>query len=150
MLQCPAVREGNTLDRRGRFITPRQLFNTQTPPLSLNTELHMQVSSIINQPGGNPAMGLQQPVILATLFLLDVGVLQTPASVRVEDCTLTYIMMTLLYQFQPFYQFYHIPAYHSRPAVKYLAGKCSPTPPGKKKKKSDCVRSTTIPSEGRH
>lgn len=59
MLQCPAVREGNALDRRDRFITPRQLFNTQPPPLSLNTELHMQVSSIINQPGGNPAMGLQ-------------------------------------------------------------------------------------------
>lgn len=32
MLQCPAVREGNALDRRGRFITPKQLFNTETPP----------------------------------------------------------------------------------------------------------------------
>lgn len=49
MLQCPAVREGNALDRRGRFITPKQLFNTEPPPplLSLNTELHMQVSHLV-------------------------------------------------------------------------------------------------------
>lgn len=136
MLQCPAVREGNALDRRGRFITPKQLFNTEPPP-----PFCLWTQSCICKS--------------ATLFLLDVGVLQTPASVRVEDCTLTYIMMSLLYQFQQFFQCrqgspspLNIPAYHSRPAVKYLAGKCSPTPPGKKKK-CDRVRSITIPSEGR-
>lgn len=58
MLQCPAVRVGNALDSRGRFITAKQLLNTEPPPspLSLNTELHMQVSSIIYEPRGNPAM----------------------------------------------------------------------------------------------